>query len=141
MKFDNPPLIDLKPFYEGARKKEYMREYSEGCYTYATDGCILIRVDRRENVNKFHPFIKGAIGIFQKFDISLECEDLSDINDEAEEKLEIFVYLGGHKYDLFYLQMMKKLPNLRVFPSEGTTLFFTFDGGIGCLMAVIEMPS
>lgn len=120
--------IDLDEFCStNEQKPRLMKPFSYKNHTYATDGCIVIRVARRGDYSE---------------------DGLCELLFEQEEKKtgprytenEIMpTEIGGIEFNPFHIALLRSLSNVRVWiHGEQSPAYFAFKGGDGFLMPVTK---
>ena len=154
-------MIDLKPFCGIKDARWYLNgPFSLGEYSYATNGCVIVRVPRRPEIAEV-PEAPKPEKLFAEhqpdpaakwFDVPelpkpemkdcLYCND--DVGQPCEEcngtgKVEKMrtVDIGDVHFQLKLLRLLKSLPNCKIIPHRQDAIYFTFDGGDGLLMPMI----
>lgn len=156
--------VDLKPFCGDNDIRYYLNEpFSEGEFTYATNGHILIRVPRRDDIPEEKTMSDRAPKLFVDFAMQksldipevpapemVDCECVTSNGDLSETevlqkcedcggtfKVELWgvgIDLGDSRFALRYLRLLKTLPNCKISPNGQKQAPFKFDGGDGLLM-------
>ncbi len=126
--------------------------FSDGDYTYATNGHILVRVTRLQHMDEAHEIMRGkcaklfaehAGGELVPMPVLpepqlLACGECEHgcaycVNGWYEKPQ--WIELGDSGYQLHYLRKIAALPNARIKTNgEVDPAYFTFDGGDGLLM-------
>lgn len=112
----------------------YCAPFSVGIYTYATDGCIIVRVPRRADVDPYPEDPEAIEAIFEKH-----------LQHSGRVGLPPYVMIPGMRslarfgvqdFMLHYIQLIEPLPNLVVSfgCADAEPMSFRFDGGVGLLM-------
>ena len=156
-------MIDLTPFCSThISVPKLMQPFSRGDFTWATNGHVMARVERRpgvpDGVNlNVEQFIRPAV-----MDVALprfeelsaiadncalcsgtgkthDCPDCkclcADCNGTGKDVLEYCVIINGVFFDYKYIRIIAALPNLMIeLPEAMRSMRFSFDGGEGVLM-------
>lgn len=163
-------MIDLQPFCGQAEcRMELQKPFSHGVFSYATDGRILVRVPRREDVPEIEGAPNGrAASLFgygeflaglplPEFDYDkfshpcpecrgdgsicgVGCECCDGTGADPAPGWEHAVSVGQQRVSRFYLDKLRGLPSLFLFPNkvERDAVKFLFNGGEGRLMPLHE---
>jgi hypothetical protein len=158
-------VLDLRPFCGATDgRTHFMRPFSIGEFTYATNGHIMVRVPRRpdapEQTVKFNaddPLkghdtidyvpLSGSLPEIKKEDC-IRCADgqihdcpdckctCEDCGGSGKVYPRASTSIGEANFAVRYVAMMLALPNIQVAATPGleTPLLFRFDGGIGAVM-------
>ena len=144
-------MINLQPFCGKNDVHFWLNApFSEGDFTYATNGHILVRVERRTNVpeqdkmnGKFAKmFADNPVGELIEIPTlpkleTVQCDECdfgcSECDGGFAPKFQ-YLALGDSGYQVRYLKMIADLPNGRISPNGLKCAPFTFDGGDGLLM-------
>ncbi len=155
-------MIDLHPFCSTEPSQPYFHEpFSQGEWTIATDGHIIVRVARRnypENqvgaAKKFEAFVPPDRPLplldFPKASSTdcTKCDGRGFVHDcpdcccecaacdgAGKEYPLMSVDLYGVPFNVKYIRLLQPLPNVRIAePVANKPLSFSFDGGVGLLM-------
>ena len=130
-------MIDLKPFCSREVGREYLRQpFSFGEWTYATNGYVMVRVPRRDDVPENDKVPKLAtFEDYPAFDMRpLPIFDLPVGRGTIEKACS--VGLAGVPFAKEYIVLLRSLPNVTIpkQPHTANPMPFTFDGGQGLLM-------
>ena len=146
-------MIDLHPFCaDGADGADhpYIKPWSRGVSTYATDRNICVRVPRTDSIpeNDIAPDVDKAL--FDKYPLD-ENAVAVQIPALPERRMAICphcncvfnarfgVMVGDYWFDRDYLALIAALPNVKFYPRNPGKppqihSVFIFDGGIGAVM-------
>lgn len=142
------------------------RPWSDGGYSYATTGHILIRVPRMEGIPENENVPKPIDKMFPSKEptvwlpiIGMELppskeekcpickgkgkyyrETCFECNGEKTFRVPVPVPVGESHFDIHYLSLLAALPNCRIAPDGIGQALFRFDGGDGLLMPMNVPP-
>ena len=105
------------------------RPFTQGRYTYATDGAVLIRVPRRADVPENPHAPRKVYRLFSQHRPAGKFRAVPTVD-------EFRVKIGLASFSASELARLSSLPGVLVAPGATTTnaLTFRFDGGDGLLM-------
>lgn len=158
-KNDNNINGKLKFFCEkrkGLERYDDLRgPFSYGSFTYATDGRVLVRVNRQKEIpspmpgSKLRKTAKSASRMFDKFPKKgfkrIQIPTLEKVRTNSYGQR--IVAIGKRNFNLKFLTAMKRLPDMQVCPREFKTsagfagakpMAFVFSGGRGLVMPTLS---
>lgn len=129
------------------------KPWSEGHYTYATNGCIIVRIPRISEIDE-DPSSASAVELFAKSRPCLWVDLLPELSEPEYKECSVCEGKGCDdcngigKYEVLakteidgiffnnsYLRLIKNLPGCKFGPVSGKKpAWFEFDGGDGFLM-------
>lgn len=127
--------LDLKPFcYKRGDRPHLQRPFSFGRHTFATNGHILIRVERR--ASEKGTVSRDMIEAVQKLIAPAEARPLRKIKIPLRLISSAAVIIGDVQFAPKYVLMLLALPDIQVAAKviERERMYFTFKGGVGALM-------
>jgi hypothetical protein len=136
---------DLAPFCTGK-----WGPFSDGDWTYATDGQICVRVPRRPDVpDRKWPQPNAGPLFIGHGEMRMRPIDVSELPPENREECpycrrgyitnhdDLSVEVNGAAFAARYISMLNNLPNVRISEALSEhTLSFLFDGGEGLIMSL-----
>jgi hypothetical protein len=135
--------IDLQSFCgDGCAHPLIQKPFSCGAFTYATDGVVIIRVHRRDDVPDGGP---GLERVLPEIEAALQTRAFGPIPEFETKlgKLADRACFATHDFDRKYVDLIAALPSVAVAFSDikakhptdtRAALVFRFDGGSGALM-------
>lgn len=131
-------LEELQKFCAQDENYPYLRQpFNIGCHTFATNKVIMVRVKKVKGVKikQSDEVNKGVLGYAALLDEPLNLAPLC-LKTRWRRVIPKQTQIGVHWFDSKYIDMLNKLPNIKVSEThpESTPMAFRFDGGEGLLM-------